>query len=400
MLGSELSGVEASNWQDCILAAMPLLSRQTGPIAVYGATGYTGRLVVAELIKAEADFIVSGRSAEKLDALRAEFELEAPAKTAQLNDPSSLRDLLADCAVVIDSAGPFVLYGEPVLAAAVETGTHYLDTTGEQPYMKMAYERYGPGAARAGVAVVPAMGFDYVPGDMIASLTADGMGELDELDMHYCWRDFTPSQGTARTTLEMISGNDLEWRNMEWVEASGGVSRGAYEFPEPFGRQRMFRYPSGEQITVPRHVATRNVRASMNAGAFSSDRLAPIFSATVRPAGLAMRTPLKRLMNAVISRLPEGQTPEQREKMTWAIVCEAKRGEVERKGVISGRDVYGLTAAAITRGAILASKRGFEGRGGLAPSQAFDPKSFLTGLERFDVRRQIFENRVPTPVEA
>jgi hypothetical protein len=161
----------------------------------------------------------------------------------------------------------------------------------------------------------------------------------------------------------------------------------------------MFRYPSGEQITVPRHVPTRNVRASMNAGAFSSDRLAPIFSATVRPAGLAMRTPLKRLMNALISRLPEGQTPEQREKMTWAIACEAKRGEIERKGVITGRDVYGLTAAAIVQGAVLASRKGFEGHGGLAPSQAFEPKSFLEGLGRFDVRWQIFETNVPVAVE-
>jgi short subunit dehydrogenase-like uncharacterized protein len=400
LLGSELSGDEASNQRDCILAAMPLLSRQTGPIAVYGATGYTGRLVAAELAKADADFIVSGRNPRKLDALRAELELEAPAMAANLDDPGSLRELLADCAAVIDCAGPFVRFGEPVLAAAVETGTHYLDTTGEQPYIKMAFERYGPGAARAGVAVVPAMGFDYVPGDMIASLTANGMGELDDLSMHYCWSNFTPSQGTARTTLEMVSGGDLEWRNMEWIETSGGVSRGTYEFPAPVGRQRMMRYPSGEQITVPRHVPTRNVRATMNAAAFSSERLAPIFAATVRPTGLAMRTPLKRLANAVISRLPEGPTPEQRESMRWMIVCEAKRGEVERKGVISGKDVYGLTAAAITRGAILASRRGFDGRGGLAPSQAFDPKSFLTGLERFDVRRQIFENRVPTPVEA
>jgi hypothetical protein len=198
----------------------------------------------------------------------------------------------------------------------------------------------------------------------------------------------------------MISGKDLEWRNMEWVVASGGLSRGSYEFPEPFGRQRMFRYPSGEQITVPRHVPTRNVRASMNAGAFSSDLLAPVFSASVRPAGLAMRTPLKRLANAIISRLPEGQTPEQREKMTWAIVCEAKRGEVERKGVITGRDVYGLTAGAIVQGATLASHKGFAGRGGLAPSQAFEPKSFLDGLERFDVRWQIFETNVPVAVEA
>jgi short subunit dehydrogenase-like uncharacterized protein len=381
------------------LAAVALTSRQNGTIVVYGATGYTGRLVVAELSRAEADFIVSGRSAEKLDALRRELRLDAPAKTAQIDDTSSLRDLLADAAVVIDCAGPFVKYGEPVLAAAVETGTHYLDTTGEQPYMKMAYERYGPGAARAGVAIVPAMGFDYVPGDMIASLTADGMGELDELAMFYCWRDFTPSQGTARTTLEIIGGNDIEWRNMEWVEASGSVSRGSYEFPEPFGRQQMFRYPSGEQVTVPRHVQARNVRASMNAGAFASDRLAPIFSAAVRPAGLAMRTPLKRLMNAIISRLPEGQTPEQREKMTWAIACEAKRGEVERKGVIIGRDVYGFTAAAIVQGAVIAARKGFEGRGGLSPAQAFDPKSFLEGLERFGVSWRIFETDVPVAVE-
>jgi short subunit dehydrogenase-like uncharacterized protein len=382
------------------LAAVPLTSRQTGPIAVYGATGYTGRLVVDELLEADADFVISGRSEDRLEALRAELDLEAPAKAARVDDPASLRGLLADCAVVIDCAGPFVRFGEPVLAAAVETATHYLDTTGEQPYMKMAYERYGPAAAEAGVAVVPAMGFDYVPGDMIASLTADGMGELDALQMHYCWLDFTPSQGTARTTLEIIGEGDLEWRNKEWVRTSGSVRRGTHDFPDPVGSQRMFRYPSGEQVTVPRHVPTRNVRADMNAAAFSSELLAPLFEAIVRPAGLAMRTPLKSVVNAVISRLPEGPTREQREKNRWMIVCEARRGEVERKGVISGRDVYGLTGAAIARGAILAAGKGFEGHGGLAPSQAFEPKGFLAALERFDVRWQIFETNVPIPVEA
>jgi short subunit dehydrogenase-like uncharacterized protein len=379
---------------------MPLISRQSGPIAVYGATGYTGRLVVAELLKADADFIVSGRSAQKLDALRAEFELEAPGKTAAIDDPASLRGLLADCAVVIDCAGPFVKFGEPVLAAAVETGTHYLDTTGEQPYMKMAYERYGPGAARAGVAIVPAMGFDYVPGDMIASLTADGMDELDELAMFYCWQGFKPSQGTARTTLEIIRGDGLEWRNMEWVEDRGGTGRGVYEFPSPVGRQRMMRYPAGEQVMVPRHISTRNVRTAINAGDFSNERVAQLFAGMVRPIGLTMRTPLKRLADAVISRLPEGPTAEQRERVRWMIVCEAKRGEVEQKGVISGRDVYGLTGAAIVQGAMIAAKRGFEPCGGLAPSQAFDPKSFLAGLERFDVRWQILKTDVQIPVEA
>jgi short subunit dehydrogenase-like uncharacterized protein len=379
---------------------MPLISRQAGPIAVYGATGYTGRLVCAELAAAGAEFLVAGRNAEKLEALRSELRLDAPAKTAQLDDPGSLRSLLADCSVVIDCAGPFVRFGEPVLAAAVETGTHYLDTTGEQPYMKMAFERYGPGASRAGIAVIPAMGFDYVPGDMLASLTAAGMGELDEISLHYCWEGFTPSQGTARTTLEIISGHDVEWTNGQWVTARGGAARGTYEFPSPVGSRSMIRYPSGEQITVPRHLPARNVRTSINAGAFSSERLAPVFAHTMRAAGLVMRTPVKRLAGAAISRLPEGPTPEQRAAMRWTIVCAAIRGEEQRQGVISGKDVYGLTGAAIALGGIQAASKGFEASGALAPSQAFDPTDFLAQLERFDVRWDVYVSQPPVTVGA
>jgi short subunit dehydrogenase-like uncharacterized protein len=376
-------------------------SSQQGPIAVYGATGYTGRLVTAELARASADVVIAGRSRQKLDALAAETAGEVAVKQATLDDPASLRALLADCAVVVDCAGPFVRYGEPVLAAAVETRTHYLDTTGEQPYMKLAFERYGPGASEAEVAVIPAMGFDYVPGDMIASLTAEGMEELDEISLRYCWEGFTPSQGTARTTLEILSDPGIEWGEGIWQRARGGVNRGLYEFPAPIGPRRMIRYPAGEQITVPRHVATRNVTTTINAGAFSSDLLARVFGVVMPPIGLAMRSgALRRAAGAVISRLPEGPSPDHRERMRWTIVCEARRGEIERRGVVSGRDVYGLTAAAIRQGAMIAAGRDFDARGALAPSQAFDPKAFLEGLDGFDVRWNVEGVDSPLPVEA
>jgi short subunit dehydrogenase-like uncharacterized protein len=379
---------------------MPLISRQQRPIAVYGATGYTGRLVSAELAAAGADLVLSGRNRRKLDALASEIEGDVAVKEATLEDRVSLNALLADCAVVVDCAGPFVHYGEPVLAAAVETRTHYLDTTGEQPYMKLAFERYGRRASEAEVAVIPAMGFDYVPGDMIASLTAEGLDELDELSVNYCWQGFVPSQGTARTALEIISGAGVEWREGEWVEAGGETAAGTYDFPAPVGRQRMIHYPSGEQITVPHQIRTRNVRTTMNASAFGGERLAPLTAVIARPAGLAMRTPLRRLAGAFISRLPEGPTPAQRDRMRWMIVCEAKRGEVERRGVITGKDVYGLTAAAICRGATIAAERSFDGRGALAPSQAFHPKDFLEGLDRFDVRWHVEGVGSTLPVEA
>jgi short subunit dehydrogenase-like uncharacterized protein len=315
-----------------------------------------------------------------------------------VDDPASLRSLFSDCAVVIDCAGPFTKLGEPVLRTAVETSTHYLDTTGEQPYVKMAFERYGPGAAQAEVAVVPGMGFDYVPGDMIASLTAAGMGELDQLDIHYCWQDFVPSRGSALSLLEILAGGGVEWRDRQWRAASRQLDLGDFEFPEPIGSQRLLRFPVGEQISVPRHVSARNITTTLNASLISGERLTRLAGPLMTMGGLAMRTPLKRAAAALISRRPEGPTPGERDRSRWMIVCEAKLGEIEQRGVIGGKDVYGFTAAAITKGAIRAARSGFERCGALAPSQAFDPADFLSGFERFDLSWRV--ERAPEPVAA
>jgi short subunit dehydrogenase-like uncharacterized protein len=377
---------------------MALLSRQRGPIAVYGATGYTGRLVTAELAQSKADFVLSGRSQGKLDALAAGLGAEPRTQAVSLDDPAALRALLSDCAAVIDCAGPFSRHGEPVLAAAVETSTHYLDTTGEQTYMRMAFERYGPPAERAGVAVVPAMGFDYVPGDMIAALTAEGMGELDEVVLAYSVTGFGATRGTQLSALEMIKGGDVEWRKLQWLPASQSVGRGCFDFPEPIGRQRMARYPAGEQITVPRHIATRRVRTMISAAAIAPHPLlGRVLPLVARPAGLAARTPLKRVLGAMIDRLPEGPSLEDRRAARFTIVCDVTRGRTVRRGVIRGSDVYGMTAASVVRGAIIAAQGGIPGSGALAPSQAFDPVSFLEGLARFDVAWELDEAREPLP---
>jgi short subunit dehydrogenase-like uncharacterized protein len=374
---------------------MARFKRQDGPIALYGATGYTGRLVAAELAAANADFILAGRNRRKLEALAAELDGNPRPHDVSLEDEVGLRSLLSDCAVVIDCAGPFVHYGEPVLRAAVETETHYLDTTGEQAYMRLAFDRYGPQAEGAGVAVIPAMGFDFVPGDMLASLSAQGMGELDSISIAYAWVGVQVTQGTARSALEILSGEDVEWRNLRWQPASGSFARGSFEFPEPVGRQRMIRYPSGEQITVPRHIATRNVRTTMNTGSLAPGA-GPAVQVLGRPMSLALRTPLKRLLYAGISRLPEGPSPERRASARYTIVCDAVRGAERSRGILSGRDLYGLTADAVSRGALIAAGRGFTGAGALAPSQAFDPEEFLGALDdRFELRWQVDRPREP-----
>ncbi len=359
-----------------------------GPIAVYGATGYTGRLIAAELDRAQADFVLAGRNREKLDRLAAGLNSPAGVHAVSLDDSEGLRDLLAGCSAVIACAGPFHLVGEPVMSAAVDTGTHYLDTTGEQPFMRLAWDKYDRPATEAGVAVIPAMGFDYVPGDMIASLTATGMGRLDTLRLAYRAK-MQPTRGTMLSALEMIRGGDVEWRDDRLQPAPQSVPRGSFDFGAPLGELKMTRYPAGEHVTVPRHIDTRRVETMLSADSFAPGPAAAVLPAFFRGAGLAMRTPLRGLTAKLISRLPEGASPEQRDESSFTIVCEAVAGGRVSRGMISGRDVYGLTAALIVRGATLAAAGEIGASGALAPSQAFDPRSFLCGFERFGVEWEV-----------
>jgi short subunit dehydrogenase-like uncharacterized protein len=116
-----------------------------GAIAVYGATGFTGTLVAHELRRRGIDCVLAGRDAAKLARL-AERLGGAETHAVELDDRDGLRHLLGDRAVVIDCAGPFMRWGEPVARAAVETGTHYVDTTGEQSYVELLHRRFGDAA--------------------------------------------------------------------------------------------------------------------------------------------------------------------------------------------------------------------------------------------------------------
>ena len=135
-------------------------------IAVYGATGYTGRLVAMELRDRGFDAVLCGRNGGKLRRLADEIGVDWPVRAAAVDDGPALRKALSGADVVISCAGPFTFYGAPVIEAALDVGAHYVDTTGEQPYMRRVYEHMDAAAKRAGCAVIPAVGFDYLPGDL------------------------------------------------------------------------------------------------------------------------------------------------------------------------------------------------------------------------------------------
>lgn len=362
---------------------------QSGPIVVYAASGYTGKLISRELARRGAEFTIAGRSRDKLEALGAELGGKPRIAAVPLDDPAGLRSLLEPAAAVISCAGPFTVCGDAVVEAAVATGTHYVDTTGEQPFIRRVFDHHGPAAERSGAALLSGMGFDYAPGDLLAARTAEGLGAIEELTIAYSIRGFGATRGTALSALEMISGGDVEWVGDVHRPADRSIGRGRFAFPSPIGNRRVGRYPAGEQITVPRHVPVRRVRTLIDMRSLIGVPLGPLAAPLLTASGYAMSTPLSKLVARLIRRLPEGPEPEARAAVRYTLVCEARAGRVSRRGVLRGGDVYGITAITTTEAALRMADPAYERAGALAPSQAFDPAGFLAALEPHGVSYEI-----------
>jgi short subunit dehydrogenase-like uncharacterized protein len=361
-----------------------------GPIAVYGATGYTGELVVRELQRRGLDHVLAGRSGAKLRALAERVGSDAPVHPAAVDDVPALRRILEDCAAVVNCAGPFTHIGEHVVRAAVESGTHYVDTTGEQAYMQRVFDRFGEQAEHAEVAVVPALGFDYAPGDLIAHLAAQGAEPLRELVIAYAVAGVVPTRGTMHSTLEIIGSRGLAYEDGDWRTGPDVPGRASFRFPEPVGRQAMAPYPSGEIVTVPRHVETRKVTSLMSASTFAPPPLTGATPVLMPLLRLLLRTPLRGALDTAITRLPEGPPEDRRRsaRFTIAALALGEDGAV-RRGLAQGSDVYGLTAVMTVHGAALMAEDGSRAAGVLAPAQAYDPVAFLDALAAHGVTYEV-----------
>ncbi|WP_300529077.1 saccharopine dehydrogenase NADP-binding domain-containing protein [Maricaulis sp.] len=147
------------------------MNARTYDVVVFGATGFTGRLV-AEYLAAEygsdVRWAMAGRSADKLAAVR--DEIGAPADTplivADSADPASLKAMAEATAAVVTTVGPYQLYGEPLIKACVEAGTDYVDLCGEPAWMYDIIRNYDAPAKASGARIVLSCGFDSIPFDL------------------------------------------------------------------------------------------------------------------------------------------------------------------------------------------------------------------------------------------
>ena len=155
-------------------------------VVVFGATGFTGGLT-AEYLAAHApestSWALAGRNPAKLESTRARLASINPACAeldllqADVEDPASLRELAESTKVVISTVGPYIRYGEPLVAACAAAGTDYVDLTGEPEFVDLMWLRYHEQAEASGARLVHSCGFDSIPYDLGALFTVEQLPE-------------------------------------------------------------------------------------------------------------------------------------------------------------------------------------------------------------------------------
>jgi short subunit dehydrogenase-like uncharacterized protein len=353
-------------------------------IIIFGATGFTGRLVAERLAAQGAAPVLAGRSEGSVRELAERLGAEwAVADALRRN---SVFALLERGDVLVSTVGPFVKWGEPAVRAAIAAHGTYIDSTGEPTFIKRVFEEFGPPAERAGTTLLTAMGYDYVPGALAGALALREAGEAAvRVDVGYYAFGAGISAGTRRSGVGIMFDEGYAFRD--------GALRGARmaERVRSFhakGKDRdAISIGGSEHYTLPPiHPALREVNVYLG-----------WFGALARPlqvgslaGAVAMKAPGARsVFKALGDRFVEmgGSGPERPGSgLSWIVGEAYDAGGTKLADVqLSGPEPYALTADIIA----WAAQREPSGTGPLGPVQAFGLDALEEGCRQAGLTRVV-----------
>ena len=165
---------------------------------LYGANGYTGSLTAARAIQLGLKPVIAGRNEGAIKALAQKLDL--PYRIFDLTDLKASREALQDIDAVLHMAGPFSATSVPMFEACLDTGTHYLDITGEISVFETLFNR-NTDAVKAGITAIPGVGFDVVPTDCISAFLKEQLPDATHLELAFGGSG-SASPGTMKTMVE------------------------------------------------------------------------------------------------------------------------------------------------------------------------------------------------------
>ncbi|GAA0421167.1 saccharopine dehydrogenase [Acrocarpospora corrugata] len=354
----------------------------TPRIVLFGATGFTGRLTAEALLARGARPLLAGRDPARLAALAAALPIELPTAVADVSRPDSVRRIVESGDVLISTVGPFARWGEPAVQAVTEAGAIYLDSTGEPPFIKRVFQRYGPPAAARGATLITAFGYDYVPGNLAAALALRKAGsEAVRVDIGYFVRGNLArraSAGTRASALGMILEPMYGYRDGRIIREHGrtrlftvggrkrhGISLGASEH---FALPRA--YPRLREVNVYLGWLGGLTRA---AGVFA--RATPVIAHLP-----GARRVTEAMADRVIRSGSRNSAPADPALSSQTIAeAYAADGTLLAAVQLDGGDPYDFTARILAWASITALIDGVGGTGALGPVDAFGLDALADG---------------------
>lgn len=224
---------------------------------LYGAYGYSGRLILEEALRRGHKPVIAGRNEERLSYIAEQFGLEK--RAFSLNDKAKLKKALQDVTLVFNAAGPFIYTFEPLCSACIEMGKHYIDITGEYPVFERAFT-LDKEAQRRKVCLLPGAGFDVVPTDCLAKYLSEELPDATFLELAFAGMS-KMSRGTIRTMIEFLPQGGLVRRDGELVTVPIGAI--VKKIPFSFGAHTVISIPWGDLSTAYRSTKIRNITTFM-----------------------------------------------------------------------------------------------------------------------------------------
>lgn len=349
-----------------------------GRIVVFGATGYTGRLTAEALVTHGQRPVLAGRDEGRLDQLATELGGGLETAVADVARPETVVALVGEGDVLVATVGPFVKLGDAAAEAAIAGRAHYIDSTGEPPFIRRVFEHYGPQAEHAGIGMLTAFGYDWVPGNLAGALALrDAGAEAVRVDTGYFVTGATGigsfSGGTKASLAGVVTEPAFAFRDGVLRTVRSADRRRSFALR---GRElSAVTVGSSEHFALPAtHPRLREVNSYLGwFGALSR----PMQAFSLIGSG-AMRIPGARALSASLAdRFVHGSTGgpgrEQRARSGSYVVAEAYDAAGARlsEAHLTGVDPYTFTAGMLAWGARRAAADGMLASGALGPDGAF-----------------------------
>ena len=347
-------------------------------IVLFGATGYTGRLTAEALVRRGATPVLAGRNQECLKQMADGLGDGLETAVADAGKPETVRALLQPGDVMLSTVGPFTRWGDPAAEAAIDARAAYIDSTGEPPFIHKVFTEFGPRAQEAGIPMITAAGYDWVPGNLAAALALSEAGDQAtkvEIDYFILGKGETNglSGGTMASTVAAALEPGFAWRGGRLVTERNAKEVRSFEVK---GRRRpAISTASSEHFTIPR-LFEQVTDVEPFLGAFGSmSRPLQVSSAAI--AAMTKVPGMKAGMAKLIGRFAKGSSggPDEDERSRTGshilAIARNEAGDQLSEVHLDGVNPYTFTAQFLAWAAIFGQQGRIRGSGALGPAEAF-----------------------------